>query len=65
MLEAAQATRPLELEPSRQQLFELFVESHRAGLVSDGLDPNLTADGLCAALSTRWGLNTSSNMFEV
>lgn len=56
MLEAAQATRPLELEPSRRQLFELFVESHRAGLVCDDLEPNVTADGLCAALSTRWGL---------
>ena len=56
MLEAAQATRPLELEPSRRQLFELFVESHRAGLVSDDIETNVTADGLCAALSTRWGL---------
>ncbi len=56
MLEAAQATRPLELEPSRKQLFELFVESHCAGLVSDDIEPNVTADGLCAALSTRWGL---------
>ena len=56
MLEASQATRPLELEPSRQQLFELFVESHRAGLVREDLDPNVTADGLCAALSARWGL---------
>lgn len=56
MLEASQATRPLELDPSRKQLFELFVESHRAGLVSDDIEPNVTADGLCAALSTRWGL---------
>ena len=56
MLEASQATRPLELEPSRKQLFELFVESHRAGLVSDDIEPNVTADGLCAALSVRWGL---------
>lgn len=56
MLEASQATRPLELEPSRKQLFELFVESHRAGLVTDDIEPNVTADGLCAALSTRWGL---------
>lgn len=56
MLEASQATRPLELEPSRKQLFELFVESHRAGLVREELEPNVTADGLCAALSSRWGL---------
>ena len=56
MLEAAKTTRPLELDPARKELFQQFVESNRAGLVSDDLDPNLTADGLCAALSTRWGL---------
>lgn len=56
MLEASQATRPLELEPARSQLFALFVEAYVGGLVVDGTDPNLTADGLCAALSSRWGL---------
>lgn len=56
MLEASQATRPLELEPSRSQLFSVFVESYQAGLVNDQADPNMTADGLCAALSARWGL---------
>lgn len=56
MLEASQATRPLELEPSRKQLFELFVDAYREGLVCDDHEPNLTADGLCAALSVRWGL---------
>ena len=56
MLEAAKTTRPLELDPARKELFQQFVESYRAGLVSDDHDPNLTADGLCAALSTRWGL---------
>ena len=56
MLEASQATRPLEMEPARSQLFAIFVESYQAGLVSDSVNPNLTADGLCSALSTRWGL---------
>lgn len=56
MLEAAKATRPLELDPAREELFQLFVESYRAGLINDDLEHNLTADGLCAALSTRWGL---------
>ena len=56
MLEAAKTTRPLELDPARKDLFQLFVDSYRAGLVSDEVEPNLTADGLCAALSTRWGL---------
>jgi len=56
MLDAAKSTRPLELDPARKDLFQLFVESHRAGLVDDDLEPSLTADGLCAALSNRWGL---------
>lgn len=56
MLEAAQATRPLEVDPARTQLFALFVEAYQAGLVNDEVPSNLTADGLCAALSTRWGL---------
>ncbi len=56
MLEASQATRPLELDPSRQQLFELFVDAYRSGLVSADAEPNLSADGLCAALAMRWGL---------
>ncbi len=56
MLEAAQATRPLEVDPARTQLFALFVEAYQAGLVRDEVPSNLTADGLCAALSTRWGL---------
>ena len=56
MLEAAQATRPLEVDPARTQLFALFVEAYQAGLVNDEVPSNLTADGLCSALSTRWGL---------
>ena len=56
MLEAAKATRPLELDPARNELFQLFVDSYKAGLINDDLDHNLTADGLCAELSTRWGL---------
>jgi hypothetical protein len=59
MLEAAQATRPLEVEPARSQLFSLFVEAYLAGLVSEAADPGLTADGLCSALSTRWGLKNT------
>lgn len=56
MLEAAKSTRPLELDPARGELFLLFEEAYRSGLVNEEEEPNLTADGLCAALSTRWGL---------
>ena len=56
MLEAAKTTRPLELDPARKDLFQQFVKASRAGLVNDDLDAHLTADGLCAALSSRWGL---------
>ena len=62
MLEAAQATRPLALEPARSPLFALFVESFSSGLIDDTLDPNLTADGLCAALSTRWRSQTPPDL---
>ena len=56
MLEAAKTTRPLELDPARRDLFLQFVDSYRQGLVNDEMASNLTADGLCAALSSRWGL---------
>jgi len=49
-------TRPLELEPYRGQLFELFVTAEGAGYVHEGASPDLTADGLCHTLAERWGL---------
>jgi|UniRef100_A0A7C4LKR0 hypothetical protein len=49
-------TRPLEVEPYRSQLFELFVAADGAGATRAGADPDLTADGLCRALGERWGL---------
>jgi len=56
IFEAEQTTKPLELDPYRGQLFELFVTANGAGYTRDGSDPDLSADGLCRALGTRWGL---------
>ena len=55
-LQAERAGRPLEVDPYRGQLFELFVTAHGAGLVGEDAEPDLTADGLCRALGERWGL---------
>jgi hypothetical protein len=58
--EAESATKPLEIEPYRSRLFELFVTADGAGLVSDAADGDLTADGLCQQLSARWGLKQAA-----
>lgn len=57
---AEQSQKPLEVDPSRGQLFELFVVAEAAGLVSDESPQDLTADGLCRALSERWGLKDAA-----
>lgn len=57
LIQQAQAeTRPLEIEPFRSQLFELFVAAEGAGATKAGADPDLSADGLCRVLAERWGL---------
>ena len=53
-------TRPLEVDPARNQLFELFVTAEAAGCVGDDADPDLSADGICHALATRWGLKAAA-----
>ncbi len=52
--------RPLEMDPARSNLFELFVKSHQADLTKEDSDPDLSADGLCAVLSDRWGLKSAA-----
>lgn len=56
ILEAEKATRPLEVDPFRGQLFELFVTANGAGLMQEGAEADLSADGLCRLLGARWGL---------
>ena len=63
--DAEAATKPLEVEPYRRQLFELFVTAHGAGYLSEESPVDLSADGLCHELSRRWGLaDAARNSFE-
>ncbi|KAA0135019.1 hypothetical protein [Gimesia chilikensis] len=54
--EAEAATKPLELDPYRSQLFELFVMADAAGFVAEDAEIDLTADNLCRELAALWGL---------
>ncbi|RLS80326.1 MAG: hypothetical protein DWI02_05940 [Planctomycetota bacterium] len=56
ILTAERETKPLELDPLRSELFELFVTANGAGYTNDDSDPDLSADGLCRTLGLRWGL---------
>ena len=56
LLEAEQAAKPLELEPYRARLFESFVMTDAAGYLEDDASCDMSADGLCRSLATRWGL---------
>ncbi len=58
--EAETETKPLELEPSRSRLFELFVMANGAGLTEEDEEPNLTSDTIAARLSDRWGLRSAA-----
>jgi len=60
VLNAEANARPLETEPQRGQLFELFVTAEAAGFLEEDAEPDLTADGLCAKLAERWGLKQAA-----
>ncbi|MEO2035394.1 MAG: hypothetical protein ABGZ35_25225 [Planctomycetaceae bacterium] len=70
LMEARGSTQPLEVDPYRSRLFELFVTADGAQLVRDdresGLssetdDPtDLSADGICRSLARRWGLDMAA-----
>ncbi len=60
ILLAERETKPLEVDPLRSELFELFVTANGAGYTSDDSDPDLSADGLCRTLGLRWGLATAA-----
>jgi hypothetical protein len=55
--EAETAAKPLEVEPYRDRLFELFVTAHGAGFLREGAAVELSADVLCRELGQRWGLS--------
>ncbi len=54
--EAVANTKPLEMEPYRGRLFELFVLANGAGLTDEELEPNLSSDSVARILAERWGL---------
>jgi len=54
--EAERHTKPLEVDPFRSQLFELFVVADASGLMHDGARPDLSPDGVSRTLAQRWGL---------
>ena len=58
--EAEEQNKPLEVDPLRSRLFELFVTAEAAGLIDEDSDFDLTADGVCQTLSRRWGLKDAA-----
>ena len=58
--DAERTNKPLEVDPFRARLFELFVLADAAGLTGDEADPDLSADGLCRELASRWGLREAT-----
>ncbi len=56
ILAAEQAGAPLEVDPQRKALFELFVMADAAGGLEDGADPDLSSDHIARVLSERWNL---------
>ena len=65
--DAEQKTKPLEVDPYRSQLFELFVVADASGLMADDSNPDLSPDGVSRTLAQRWGLAaaaTSSHLAQ-
>ncbi len=60
ILDADRQTKPLELEPYRSQLFELFVIADASGLMRDDSVPDLSPEGLSRELGERWGLKSAA-----
>jgi len=73
VLDAIQTTKPLEIDPARSELFQLFVAAEEAGMIADdsnvgvfdGFDEessvtDLSADSLCRLLARRWGLDMAA-----
>ncbi len=62
ILESERTQKPLEVDPYRSRLFELFVTAHGAGYIVEDGPEDLTADGLCQTLATRWGLRSAAQL---
>jgi hypothetical protein len=60
ILESERAQKPLEVEPYRSKLFELFVTAHGAGYLVEDAAEDLSADGLMHTLAVKWGLRSAA-----
>ena len=60
LAEVEKKQKPLEVEPYRSQLFELFVTAEGAGYLEEDSSPSLCADDLCRELSLLWGLDVAA-----
>ena len=56
LFEAEEAGKPIELDPFRGRLFELFVMADASGFLAEGSNPDLTCDGVGRELASRWEL---------
>lgn len=53
---ATKQGQPIELDPHRARLFELFVMADATGFIEEGSDPDLSCDGVARDLAARWNL---------
>lgn len=60
VVDAERESRPLELNPARQELFALFAEVEAAGCLEEGADLDLSSEALCRLLGERWGLKDAA-----
>lgn len=60
LLEAERLSRPLELDPYRSSLFELFVMADAAGYLHEDGARDLTSDALSRELAARWNLSEAT-----
>ena len=57
---ASSTGQPIELDPYRSRLFEIFVMAEATGFLEEGSDPDLSCDGIARDLAARW--NMAQNM---
>jgi hypothetical protein len=56
ILDAEESGKPLEVDPQRAQLFDLFAQADAAGFLAEGASPDLSSDAVAKELASRWNL---------
>jgi hypothetical protein len=56
LLATEQAGQPVEIDPHRSRLFELFAMAEATGFLEPGEEQDLSCDGIGRELSARWDL---------